>query len=63
MAISPFCPAKCSCPLEQRAEKPARTAGRAPVGSLPHHLVPLPDQRYGGPIDNGGHTNNVSVAA
>lgn len=32
--------------LKQRAEKAARTAGRAPAGSLPHRIVPLSDPQY-----------------
>ena len=32
--------------LKQRAEKAARTAGRAPVGSQPHRIVPLSDPQY-----------------
>lgn len=32
--------------LKQRAEKAARTAVRAPAGSLPHSLVPLSDPQY-----------------
>ncbi|EKK4083626.1 phage integrase family protein [Cronobacter sakazakii] len=32
--------------LKQRAEKAARTAGRAPAGSQAHRLVPLSDQHY-----------------
>lgn len=32
--------------LKQRAEKAARTAGRAPAGSQTHRLVPLSDQLY-----------------
>ncbi|EDQ2836982.1 phage integrase family protein, partial [Salmonella enterica subsp. enterica] len=32
--------------LKQRAEKAARTAGRAPAGSQAHRLVPLSDKQY-----------------
>ncbi|MEJ0230713.1 site-specific integrase (plasmid) [Klebsiella michiganensis] len=32
--------------LKQRAEKAARTAGRAPAGSQAHRLVPLSDYQY-----------------
>ncbi|RLM18826.1 resolvase [Brenneria alni] len=32
--------------LKQRAEKAARTAGRAPAGSQAHRLVPLSDANY-----------------
>lgn len=32
--------------LKQRAEKVARTAGRAPAASQAHHLVPLSDNQY-----------------
>lgn len=32
--------------LKQRAEKAARTAGRAPAGSPAHRLVPLSDSQY-----------------
>ena len=32
--------------LKQRAEKSARTAGRAPAGSQAHRLVPLSDHQY-----------------
>nr|WP_312691162.1 tyrosine-type recombinase/integrase [Kosakonia sp.] len=32
--------------LKQRAEKAARTAGRAPAGSQAHRLVPLSDSQY-----------------
>lgn len=32
--------------LKQRAEKAARTAGRAPAGSQVHRLVPLSDPQY-----------------
>ncbi|MGF7686127.1 resolvase, partial [Klebsiella pneumoniae] len=32
--------------LKQRAEKAARTAGRAPAGSQAHRLVPLSDHQY-----------------
>lgn len=32
--------------LKQRAEKAARTAGRAPAGSQVHRLVPLSDHHY-----------------
>ena len=32
--------------LMQRAEKAARTAGRAPAGSQPHRLVPFSDHQY-----------------
>lgn len=32
--------------LKQRAEKAARTAGRAPAGMVPHRLVPLSDELY-----------------
>ncbi|SSJ50084.1 Resolvase [Klebsiella pneumoniae] len=32
--------------LKQRAEKAARTAGRAPAGSQAHRLVPLSDTQY-----------------
>lgn len=32
--------------LKQRAEKAARTAGRAPAGSQTHRLVPLSDRQY-----------------
>lgn len=32
--------------LKQRAEKAARTAGRAPVGSQTHRLVPLSDSQF-----------------
>ncbi|MGS8551608.1 phage integrase family protein, partial [Salmonella enterica subsp. enterica serovar Minnesota] len=32
--------------LKQRAEKAARTAGRAPAGSQTHRLVPLSDKQY-----------------
>nr|WKW90149.1 hypothetical protein DKJFHMON_00072 [Enterobacter sichuanensis] len=32
--------------LKQRAEKAARTAGRAPAGSQTHRIVPLSDPQY-----------------
>ncbi|EAR0283765.1 phage integrase family protein [Salmonella enterica subsp. enterica] len=32
--------------LKQRAEKAARTSGRAPASSQPHRLVPLSDNQY-----------------
>lgn len=32
--------------LKQREEKAARSAGRAPAGTVPHRLVPLSDQLY-----------------
>lgn len=32
--------------LKQREEKAARGAGRIPVGTIPHRLVPLSDQQY-----------------
>jgi integrase len=37
--------------LKQRAEKAARTAGRAPVGSQTHRLVPLSDANYVGQLE------------
>ncbi|HBC5673677.1 TPA: phage integrase family protein [Citrobacter koseri] len=36
--------------LKQRAEKAARTAGRAPADSQPHRLVPLSDSQYVGQL-------------
>jgi len=36
--------------LKQRAEKAARTAGRAPAGSQAHRLVPLSDANYVGQL-------------
>jgi site-specific recombinase XerD len=36
----------CSWPRSNRAEKSARTAGRAPAGSQAHRLVPLSDHQY-----------------
>jgi integrase len=45
--------------LKQRAEKAARTAGRAPAGSQAHRLVPLSDQPVRQPAgDDGGHAEN-----
>lgn len=32
--------------LKQRAEKAARSAGRAPAGTQPHRIVPLSDHHY-----------------
>lgn len=37
--------------LKQRAEKAARTSGRAPAGSQPHRLVPLSDHQYVGQLE------------
>jgi integrase len=41
----------CSWPHSNRAEKAARTAGRAPVGSQTHRLVPLSDANYVGQLE------------
>lgn len=37
--------------LKQRADKAARTAGRAPAGSQPHRIVPLSDPNYVGQLE------------
>lgn len=37
--------------LKQRAEKAARTAGRAPAGSQAHRTVPLSDANYVGQLE------------
>jgi site-specific recombinase XerD len=45
-SLSPPYPFVQLATLKQRAEKSARTAGRAPAGSQAHRLVPLSDHQY-----------------
>ena len=45
-ALAPPYPFVQLATLKQRAEKAARTAGRAPAGSPAHRLVPLSDSQY-----------------
>ncbi|KAF6590653.1 phage integrase family protein [Cronobacter sp. EKM101R] len=45
-SLTPSLPFVQLATLKQRAEKAARTAGRAPAGSQAHRLVPLSDQHY-----------------